>query len=102
MAEKTPGKTKAKAQKGYIDIIADRCKGCDLCIPVCPTDVIEKGTSADVNRIGWIIVKATRMQDCIACRLCAVVCPDQAIEVFRFDRPIPHEGQGQDRQEPQP
>jgi len=44
-----------------------------------------------VNWMGWIPVTVTDMTQCIACNLCAMVCPDQAIEVYRFSRPIPHD-----------
>lgn len=80
-----------KAQKGYIEILDDRCKGCDLCVPVCPVDIIEKASSDKVNWMGWIPVQVSDMSKCIACKLCAVVCPDQAINVFRFDKPIPRQ-----------
>ena len=43
--------------------------------------------------MGWrpVIVEPDLMKYCIGCNLCAMVCPDQAIEVFRFDQPVPHE-----------
>jgi 2-oxoglutarate ferredoxin oxidoreductase subunit delta len=84
-------KQKPKAQRGYITILEARCKGCDLCIPACPVEIIEKAGPEKVNWMGWIPVQVTEMRDCTACNLCAMVCPDQAIEVYRFERPIPHE-----------
>jgi 2-oxoglutarate ferredoxin oxidoreductase subunit delta len=91
-----PTTTKAprpKAQRGYIHILEDRCKGCDLCIPECPVDIISKAGSDRVNWMGWLPVEVRdgEMKYCIACNLCAMICPDQAIEVFRFAKPIPHE-----------
>jgi len=26
---------------GYVTVDTDRCKGCDLCVVSCPTDVLE-------------------------------------------------------------
>jgi 2-oxoglutarate ferredoxin oxidoreductase subunit delta len=84
-------KVTPRAQLGYIKILDHRCKGCDLCIPACPTDIIAKAGAERVNWMGWIPVEVTDMRLCIACNLCAMVCPDQAIEVYRFAQPVPHE-----------
>lgn len=73
-------------QKGFIRIAEDRCKGCDLCIPACPVDIIAKADVQRTNALGWRPVRVTDMSRCVACRLCAVVCPDLAIEVFRFKK----------------
>jgi len=83
-------KPKAKKQMGYIVVHGQRCKGCDLCIPACPVDIIVKCGPGDVNLMGWIPVEVTDMTRCIACSLCSIVCPDQAIDVFRFAKPITH------------
>jgi 2-oxoglutarate ferredoxin oxidoreductase subunit delta len=84
-------KPKRKPQMGYIVIHEQRCKGCDLCIPACPVEIISKVGPGRVNLMGWIPVEVTDMTRCIACNLCAMVCPDQAIDVFRFAKPIRHE-----------
>ncbi len=80
-----------KAQRGYIRIIEERCKGCDLCIPACPVDIIVKAGPESVNWMGWIPIAVDGMEYCLACNLCAMICPDQAIKVFKFAKPIPHE-----------
>ena len=88
-----PKPPRPKAQRGYIHILEDRCKGCDLCIPECPVDIIVKAGPEKVNWMGWLPVEVPggEMKYCIACNLCAMICPDQAIEVFRFTKPVPHE-----------
>lgn len=86
----TPRKKKPPLQHGYIVIHDQRCKGCDLCIPACPVDIIVKAGADSVNLMGWVPVEVTDMTRCIACNLCATVCPDQAIDVFRFAKPIRH------------
>lgn len=88
-AEKPPRK-KPLLQHGYIVIDEQRCKGCDLCIPACPVDIIVTAGPQRVNLSGRIPVEVTDMTRCIACNLCATVCPDQAIDVFRFAEPIRH------------
>ena len=37
--------------KGAIVVDNEICKGCEVCIPVCPENVIMMST--DVNRKGW-------------------------------------------------
>jgi 2-oxoglutarate ferredoxin oxidoreductase subunit delta len=64
-----------------IEISAEMCKACELCIAVCPKDCITR--SDTLNRYG---VYPMRMRDdapCIGCALCATMCPDTAIEVYR-------------------
>jgi thioredoxin reductase (NADPH) len=48
----------------------DRCTGCEACIDVCPTDVLElQGTKSRV----------ARMSDCIQCEQCVSACPTTAL-----------------------
>ena len=55
-----------------IDIREQACRGCKICIDLCPTDVFafDEGTK-----------KATvkTVEDCIACSSCAYQCPSGAI-----------------------
>lgn len=48
----------------------DRCTGCDACVTVCPTDVLE----LDQNKS-----RVKRFEDCIQCEQCALVCPTTAL-----------------------
>lgn len=71
---------------GRIEIDAERCKGCSLCVPVCPYDVIEM---ADwFNAKGYHPAQLVDPEGkCTGCLLCAVMCPEAAITVYRVDRP---------------
>jgi 2-oxoglutarate ferredoxin oxidoreductase subunit delta len=66
--------------KGDIVIDIDKCKGCEVCIPACPVDVI--GVSKNVNGKGYNYVETVN-DDCTGCTNCAVVCPDGVITVYR-------------------
>ena len=57
----------------------DRCKGCGLCVAICPKNVLE--LSRKVNTKGYFPVFQARPQDCIYCAMCRVMCPDVAIEI---------------------
>ena len=63
---------------GKIIIDTERCKGCGLCITVCPKDSIE--VSEESNRNGYFPAKAKNI-DCTACGRCAIICPEGIIEV---------------------
>lgn len=48
------------------------CRGCRLCIDVCPTDCF---TYDEVEKKAVV----THVGNCIACLTCAYICPSQAI-----------------------
>lgn len=68
------------AVKGSIVVDTEKCKGCEVCIPVCPTDVIEMSTK--VNGKGYAYMQQVR-ENCTGCSNCAIVCPDGVITVYR-------------------
>ena len=60
----------------------DNCKGCGLCVDVCPKKVLELA-SDKINKRGHHPVEAARPDDCIGCGSCAIMCPDFIIKVER-------------------
>jgi 2-oxoglutarate ferredoxin oxidoreductase subunit delta len=67
---------------GRIEIDAQRCKGCALCVPVCPKNVIR--LAQELNAKGYHPAElADPDGQCTGCLLCAVMCPEAAITVYR-------------------
>jgi len=65
---------------GKIIINTERCKGCGLCVAVCPKSSII--ISKKSNKSGYFPAE-TSNTDCTGCALCAIICPEVVIEVFR-------------------
>jgi|Deesub1362A_J573_1020465.scaffolds.fasta_scaffold00336_13 2-oxoglutarate ferredoxin oxidoreductase subunit delta len=75
--------TKRKKKKNYhIVVRRERCKGCYLCMEVCPKKVFE--LDEGFNAKGYQPVKAARLQDCNGCRSCITVCPDVVFELYEL------------------
>ncbi len=70
---------------GKIIIDTERCKGCGLCVIVCPKNSIV--ISNHSNKTGYFPAQ-TSNTDCTGCAVCAIICPDAVIEVFCDDNII--------------
>ncbi|MHA2141514.1 MAG: 4Fe-4S dicluster domain-containing protein [Candidatus Thorarchaeota archaeon] len=70
-----------QAQKIVID--KEMCKGCHICISVCPHGVLEKAEVVD-NR-GYFLPVVIDLESCKVCSLCEMECPDFAIAVVSDD-----------------
>ena len=56
------------------------CKGCGLCVEVCPKKIIFLDKSK-LNVKGYHPATVIEMASCIGCAMCAIMCPDCAITV---------------------
>ena len=69
---------------GYQHIIdKERCKGCGLCVNVCPKNVLD--LSNEVNTRGYFPAYQARPHDCIYCTACCIMCPDVAIIIVETE-----------------
>ena len=65
--------------KVAIKIIPELCKGCDVCINLCPANTL----TLDKKRL---IVTVDDVNTCIACNLCELRCPDFAIYIEKKNK----------------
>lgn len=68
---------------GRVEIDSVRCKGCGLCLPVCPKGCL--GISSQANATGHFPAELIN-EECIGCAQCALICPDAAIKVYRVTK----------------
>lgn len=61
-------------------IDAEVCKGCGLCVDVCPKKIL-KLSDDQINAKGYSPAECIDQDECITCTFCATVCPDSAIEI---------------------
>lgn len=70
-----------EAVKGMVVIDEEFCKGCGLCVRICPKKVL--AIAEHFNSRGYYPACVVRKEECIGCGFCAQVCPDVAITVYR-------------------
>ena len=74
---------------GKIIIDTERCKGCSLCVVVCPKNSIVISTQS--NKTGYFPAQASN-SDCTGCAMCAVICPEAIIEIYRDNNIVDEPG----------
>ena len=64
---------------GQVYLIPERCKGCNICVELCPQDVLQVSdqTNAKGYHLPEIVIGKERA--CVHCEFCSVVCPEFAI-----------------------
>lgn len=60
----------------------ERCKGCHLCIAVCPKKALSVGEYT--NAKGYQATQVDR-EKCILCGTCFTMCPDYVFEIREVD-----------------
>ncbi len=67
-----------------MNVIAERCKDCGLCVSVCPKKIVKLQTEHRNSR-GHFTAICTDQDTCISCAMCATMCPDCAIVIEKMD-----------------
>ncbi|MGD8998019.1 MAG: 4Fe-4S binding protein [Anaerolineae bacterium] len=71
--------------RGMVVIREDRCKGCNLCVDVCPVGILQLAEDR-FNIKGHHPVEVTDPEECTGCAMCATICPDVVFTVYRRKR----------------
>ena len=79
-AARKPALVQKKVRLLVHSINDDRCTGCDACVMVCPTDVLELRHNKS---------RVVRFEDCIQCEQCVHVCPTTALVMHYEGTPPP-------------
>lgn len=61
-----------------VSIIDRGCRGCTMCVDICPVEVFDYDEAQELARV-------SRDKDCIGCLSCAYVCPSQCVEVADYE-----------------
>jgi 2-oxoglutarate ferredoxin oxidoreductase subunit delta len=67
--------------KGALIVDKERCKGCNLCVTACATDVL--ALAKEVNGKGYNYAYMEKPDECIGCANCGYVCPDGCITIYK-------------------
>ena len=59
----------------------DKCKGCELCISVCPKHILGLADSPNIK--GYRPAECHDPDSCIGCASCAKICPDSIITITK-------------------
>ncbi|WP_163337846.1 ferredoxin family protein [Desulfopila sp. IMCC35008] len=73
------------SKKGIPHIATDSCKGCGLCVSVCPGSVLAIDTGL-VNVKGYNPAYVQSPDKCIGCASCALICPDVVLTISRVPK----------------
>ena len=60
-----------------IEVDANRCKACYLCVNACPKKCL--GKSQTISKKGYFPAEMLHPENCIGCTMCARNCPADAI-----------------------
>lgn len=64
-----------------IVVIKERCKGCQICVSVCPRECLK--ISEEHNQAGYFVVELVSEEKCTGCGVCGEMCPDLALQIWR-------------------
>jgi 2-oxoglutarate ferredoxin oxidoreductase subunit delta len=72
------------AARGKVVFDSERCKGCELCVNVCPVHIIELSKELNSKGYNYSQIKNGSDDKCIACGFCGMTCPDFVIKVEKL------------------
>ncbi len=70
--------------RGTVTIDIELCKGCELCIPACPVDVLFMSEARNERGEQYPQLKP----GCTGCGACYYVCPDFCFAIYQYEKPL--------------
>lgn len=67
-----------------VEIDQEFCKGCDICLELCPKQVFQE--SDEISPKGFKKRVPLFSERCVGCLICEELCPDLAISVWRVEQ----------------
>jgi 2-oxoglutarate ferredoxin oxidoreductase subunit delta len=64
----------------HVNFDREVCKGCELCISVCPKNIL--GLEDAPNAKGYMPATCVDESQCVGCASCAKICPDSVITIM--------------------
>ncbi|PKL75555.1 MAG: hypothetical protein CVV27_14765 [Candidatus Melainabacteria bacterium HGW-Melainabacteria-1] len=65
--------------KGLVELDRERCRGCLLCLDICPNELFVRDERP--NASGALPALMRTPEYCLNCMRCVSICPDQAFDV---------------------
>ena len=75
----------ATIPQGQVFLIPERCKGCRLCIELCPQNILQESHQTNVKGYHYPELVDRPNVACVHCEFCAMVCPEFAIFTQEID-----------------
>lgn len=63
----------------HVSFNRDVCKGCELCISVCPKHILDLEKTTNIK--GYRPAYCTDETSCVGCASCGKICPDSVITI---------------------
>jgi len=63
-----------------LSVNKDRCKGCKICVAVCPHDALAMGDVKSHRNV----VNPVENGNCVGCQECVLACPDFALSIQKL------------------
>lgn len=65
--------------RGDVYIILERCKGCKLCVELCPQHVLQISDALNDKGYHFPQIAPDKETSCVHCEFCTMICPEFAI-----------------------
>ena len=71
-------------KKFLVKVNVELCKGCELCVNVCPQHCL--AISEELNAVGTHFAIVSNSEHCSGCKRCALICPDAVIVIESYEK----------------